>query len=281
MNSDKTIKESKIKVAFQGEHGAYSEEAAFKCFGNSVETVPSKTLRDVFSALKKNKVDFAIVPVENSLEGTVGAAYDLFLKYNLKPEGEVFQRIKHCLISFPHETLKSIKKVYSHPQALGQCNEFLGKLGYEAIPVYDTAGSVKMIKEKKLKNSAGIASERAAKLYRMRIIKKGIETNRHNYTRFLILSKKKTRPTGNDKTSIIFSIRHIPGALYEALKPFAIRKINLTKIESRPIMGKPWEYNFILEFGGHREDKKIKDTLKDLERVTTFLKVIGSYPKAK
>ena len=271
----------KIKVAFQGEPGAYSEEAAFLYFGNFIETVGCKTLSDVFQILEKDKVDYAIVPVENSLEGTVGGTYDLFLKYNLKPDGEVLHRIRHCLISFPRKNLKSLKRVYSHPQALGQCKEFLEKHRYEAIPVYDTAGSVKIIKEKRLKNSAGIASERAAKLYGMKIIKKGIETNLQNFTRFLILFKKETKPTGNDKTSLIFSTKHVPGALYRALMAFAVRKINLTKIESRPIIGRPWEYNFILDFEGHQEDKKIRETLKDLKKSKTFLKIIGSYPKAK
>jgi len=271
----------KIKVAFQGEPGAYSEEAAFLYFGNSIGTIGCKTLSDVFQILEGNKVDYAVVPVENSLEGTVGGTYDLFLKYNLKPSGEIFHRIRHCLISFPEGNLKSIKIVYSHPQALGQCKEFLERQKYETIPVYDTAGSIKMIKEKKLKNSAGIASERAAKIYGMKILKKNIETNHQNYTRFLILAKNKTKPTGNDKTSLIFSTKHAPGALFKALKAFAIRKINLTKIESRPIIGKPWKYNFIVDFEGHKDDKKIKEALKDLKKSTIFLKIIGSYPKAK
>jgi len=270
-----------IKVAFQGEPGAYSEEAAFKYFGNSVETVGCKTLSDVFQILEDDKVDYAIVPVENSLEGVVGQAYDLLLKHDLKACGEVFHRIKHCLISFPNTDLESIKKVYSHPQALGQSRKFLEGLKVEIIPFYDTAGSIKMIKEKNLRNVAGIASEMAAKIYGMKVLVEGIETNHQNYTRFLILSKKDSKPTGDDKTSIIFSTKHVPGALYKALGIFSVSDINLTKIESRPIPGKPWEYNFHLDIEGHHKDKIVNEALEILKHNSLFMKVIGSYPKAK
>ena len=270
-----------IKVAFQGERGAYSEEAALKHFGNSVETVPCKTLTDVFQSLEEDKVDFAIVPVENSIQGSVGQAYDLLLKYDLKACGEVFHRIRHCLISFPDNDLESIKKVYSHPQALGQSRVFLEKLKVEIVPFYDTAGSVKMIKEKSLKDSAGIASKTAAKIYGMKVLAEGIETNHQNYTRFLILSKKESEPTGSDKTSIIFTTKHDPGTLYKSLGIFSHGNINLTKIESRPILGRPWEYSFFVDFEGHHEDKIIKETLEILKHNSLFMKVIGSYPKAK
>jgi len=270
-----------IKVAFQGEAGAYSEEAAFKYFGNSIETVGCKTFSDVFQILEDDKVDFAIVPVENSIQGSVGVTYDLLLKYDLRACGEVFHRIKHCLISFSDTDLKSIKTVYSHPQALGQSRQFLEKMKFEIIPFYDTAGSVKMIKEKNLKNVAGIASKMSAKIYGMKVLAEDIETNHQNYTRFLILSKKDSEPTGNDKTSIIFKTKHIPGALYKALGIFSVSDINLTKIESRPIPGKPWEYNFHLDIEGHHKDKIISEALEILKHNSLFMKVIGSYPKAK
>ena len=269
------------RIAFQGELGAYSEEGAFKYFGNSIKTIGCKTLSDVFQNLKEDKVDFAIVPVENSIEGSIGQAYDLLLTYNLKACGEVFHRIKHCLISFPNTDLKSIKTVYSHPQALGQCRKFLEELECEIIPFYDTAGSVNMIKEKNLRNAAGISSARAARIYGMKVIVEGIETNHNNYTRFLILSKKDSEPTGNDKTSIIFSTKHVPGALYDALAIFSVSDINLTKIESRPIVGRPWEYNFYLDFEGHHKEKLVGVALEILKRNSLFMKMIGSYPKAK
>ncbi len=270
-----------VKIAFQGEHGAYSEEAAFNYFGNSVETIGCKTFSDVFQILENDKVDYAIVPVENSIEGSVGQTYDLLLKYDLKACGEVFHRIKHCLISFPNTDLKSIKTVYSHSQALGQSRKFLEELKVETIPFYDTAGSVKMIKEKNLKNAAGIASKIAAKIYGMKVIAENIETNHQNYTRFLTLSKKDSEPTGNDKTSIIFTNKHSPGALYKSLGIFSMRDINLTKIESRPLVGKPWEYIFYLDFEGHRTDKIISEALEFLKHNSLFVKIIGSYPKAK
>ncbi len=269
------------RIAFQGELGAYSEEAAFKYFGNLIQTIGCKTLSDVFQILEENKVDFVIIPVENSLEGSIGQSYDLLLEYNLKAYGEIFHRIKHCLISFSNNDLKSIKTVYSHPQALGQCRKFLEELKCEIMPFYDTAGSVKMIKEKNLRNAAGIASERTAKIYGMKVIVEGIETNRNNYTRFLILSKKGSAPTGNDKTSIIFTTRHVPGALHNALRIFSDNDINLTKIESRPIVGRPWEYNFYLDFEGHYTDKIVSKALQILKRNSLFVKIIGSYPKAK
>lgn len=271
----------KIRVAFQGEIGAYSEEAAFDFFGNNIETVSCKTFNDVFEKTEKGIVEYGIIPIENSLEGSVGQNYDLLLKSNLKIFGETILRIRHCLLALEKINLKSIQKVYSHPQALGQCRKFLERLNCQLIPTYDTAGSAKMIKEEKLKNCAAIASERAGRFYGLKILKKGIEDNSKNFTRFFIISKKDRQPTGNDKTSIIFSVKHKPGALYKALGIFAICDINLTKLESRPIVGRPWEYNFYLDFEGHRKDKIIQKVLSILKNTCLFLKVLGSYPKAK
>lgn len=269
----------RIKVAFQGERGAFSEEAAFSFFGNKIETVGYKSFSDVFGAVEKGKVDFGIVPIENTLEGTVGQNYDLLLKSRVKIFGEKILRIQHCLVAPKGTKLSSIKKVYSHPQALGQCREFLEKKKLEAVAAYDTAGSVKLIAEGKLeKNAAAIASERAARVYQMKILKKGIETNKKNFTRFFIISKKEAKEAKENKTSIVFSTLHVPGALFKALAPFAKRNINLTKIESRPIVGRPWEYNFYLDFEGHKSDKNVKEALKELKKYTTFLKVLGSYP---
>jgi len=272
---------NKIRVAFQGESGAFSEQAGFEFFGKNIETLVFETLNEVFDAVEKRKADFGIVPVENSIEGTVRKGYELFLNYNVKPFAEVIYRISHCLISLPGETLKSIKVVYSHPQALGQCSKFLEKQKYKIVPFYNTAGAVKMIKEKKLKYAGAIASERAAKIYRMKILKRKIENNPQNYTRFLVIAKdKKTTPTGKDKTSLIFTLKHVPGSLFKALEVFAKKNINLTKIESIPIPDKPWEYNFLVDFEGHLRDKKVSLALEELKTKTTFLKMIGSYPKA-
>ena len=269
------------EVAFQGEVGAYSEEAAFQFFGSSIITNPRESLDDVFKVVEQDDVQFGIVPVENSLEGSISRVYDLLLDSSLKVCGEIELRVSHCLIASPEARLDLIKRVYSHPQALAQCKTFLKHLGCELTPTYDTAGSVKMIKEKGITNGGAIASARAAEIYEMKIIASEIEDAPNNFTRFFILSKEDSPPSGNDKTSIVFSVKHRPKALSEFLKEFAARNINLTKIESRPTRQKPWEYNFYLDFEGHREDKAPREVLENLERTSLFLKVLGSYPKAK
>ncbi len=270
-----------IIVAFQGERGAYGEEAAFNFFGTSVQVKPCENLDDVFKAVEKEEVQFGVVPIENSLEGSVSQAYDLLLDSSLKVCGEVELRVVHCLIASPGTRLDLIKRVYSHPQALGQCQAFLKHLGCELIPTYNTAGSVKMIKEKGITDGAAIASARAAEIYGMEIISREIEDNPNNFTRFFILAKQDSPPSGNDKTSIVFSVRHKPGSLHEFLKELASKNINLTKIESRPTRQRPWEYNFYLDFEGHHEDKAPQEVLEHLRNSSIFVKVLGSYPKAK
>ncbi len=269
------------EVAFQGEAGSYSEQAAFQFFGSSITTYPRESLEDVFKAVEQDEVEFGIVPVENSLEGSISRSYDLLLESSLKVCGETELRVVHCLIASPETRLDSIKRVYSHPQALGQCKTFLKHLGFKLIPTYDTAGSVKMLKEKGTTDGGAIASARAAEIYGMKIIAKEIEDNPNNFTRFFILSKEDSPPSGNDKTSIVFSVKHRPRALYDFLKELADRDINLTKIESRPTRQKPWEYNFYLDFEGHREDKSPREVLQSLEKTALFLKILGSYPRAK
>jgi chorismate mutase/prephenate dehydratase len=269
------------EVAFQGEVGAYSEEAALQFFGPSTITKPYESLDEVFKVVEQDEVQFGIVPVENSLEGSISLVYDLLLDSSLKVCGETELRVSHCLIGSPEARLDLIKRVYSHPQALGQCKTFLKHLGCELIPTYDTAGSVKMIKEKAITDGAAIASARAAEIYKMKIIASEIEDNPNNFTRFFILAKEDSPPSGNDKTSIVFSVKHRPRALHEFIKEFAVRNINLTKIESRPTRQKPWEYNFYLDFEGHREDKAPREVLENLDRTALFLKILGSYPRAK
>jgi len=269
-----------IKVAYQGERGAYSESAAFSFFKSPIELKPCRELPDVFESVEKDETQYGVVPVENSLEGSVNQTYDLLLESSLKVCGEIVLRVTHCLIANPQTELKSIRLVYSHPQALAQCRNFLERLGCPLIPAFDTAGSVKMLKEERIMDAAAVASERAAEIYGMKILAKGIEANPNNYTRFFVLSKDDSPPSGDDKTSVIFSTKHVPGALYSALKEFAVRNINLTKIESRPTKQKPWEYNFYLDFEGHRNEKRCRETLEALEKSSAFMKVLGSYPKA-
>ena len=267
-------------VAFQGERGAYSESAVYQFFGTTAKVKPCRDFRDVFESVKKQEAQAGVVPVENSIEGSVNQNYDLFFTYDLKVCGEVIVKVAHCLIANPGTSLDAVKAVYSHPQALAQCRSFLERLNCELIPTYDTAGSVKLIKEKKLTNAAAIASEKAAELYGMKILARDIADNPENYTRFFVLSKEDSPITGKDKTSIIFSAKHEPGSLYHALGEFAKRNINLTKIESRPTKKTPWEYNFYLDFEGHRTEPRCAEALKALEKHATFVRILGSYPKA-
>ncbi|TET66133.1 MAG: prephenate dehydratase [Candidatus Aminicenantes bacterium] len=268
-------------VAFQGEIGAYGEEAAFQFFGPLIQVKPRESLDDVFKVVERGEAQFGVVPIENSLEGSISRVYDLFLDSSLKVCGETELRVSHCLIASPEAQLGSIKRVYSHPQALAQCRAFLKHLDCELIPTYNTAASVKMIKEQGITDGGAVASARAAEIYGMKVIAKEIEDNPNNFTRFFILSKQDSPPSGEDKTSIVFSVKHKPGTLYEFLRELAGRNINLTKIESRPTRQKPWEYNFYLDFEGHREDKLSREILESLERVSLFVKVLGSYPKAR
>ncbi|MCS6769361.1 MAG: prephenate dehydratase [Candidatus Caldarchaeum sp.] len=267
-------------VAFQGERGAYSEEAIVSFFGEAVNAVPCKTIREVFKNTEARVVDYGVVPVENSIEGSVAETYDMFLNSSVKVSGEIILRIRHCLISLPETSLGDVKVVYSHPQALAQCRGFLTSLGVETVVTYDTAGSVKMIKEKGLKEAAAVASERAAALYGMKVLAKGVEDYGHNYTRFLVISAKEAPRQPESKTSIIFSTAHKPGALYNALGAFARNDINLTKIESRPTRQRPWEYYFFVDFEGHQDDERVRKALVELASFTTFVKVLGSYPRA-
>jgi len=268
-------------VAFQGEPGAYSEEAAFQYFSSSVRVKPCESLEDVFKAVEQDKAQSGIVPVENSLEGNIGQTYDLLLDSELRVCGETELRVVHCLIASPETKLDSVKKVYSHPQALGQCRAFLKHLNCELVPTYDTAGSVKMIKERGITDGAAVASARAAEIYGMEVLAREIEDNPSNFTRFFVISKQDAPPSGNDKTSIVFSVKHTTGALFEFLKILTSRQLNMTKIESRPTRQKPWDYNFYLDFEGHREDKNVRETLEALESNSLFLKILGSYPRWK
>jgi len=268
-------------VAFQGEPGAFSEEAALEFFGRAATTIPCESFDDVFTAVAEERTRFGIVPVENSSEGSISRVYDLFLEHDVRVCGETALRVVHCLIAPSQVALGDVRRVYSHPQALGQCRAFLSHLGCELIPTYDTAGSVKMVSEQGAPDAAAVAGSRAAELYGMHVIASGIEDSRNNYTRFFILSTKDVSPSGADKTSIVFSVRHEPGALYSALRVLAERGVNLTKIESRPTRQKPWEYNFYLDFEGHRLDPHFGEALEAVRPYCLFLRVLGSYPRAK
>jgi len=275
------------RVAFQGERGAYGEMATLQYFPD-VKLLPLKSFQDVFDAAETGKVEYIVVPLENSIEGSINEIYDLLLQTKMNVVGEIYQRVRHCLIA--NRGTKMIRYVHSHPQALAQCRAYLQNKGLKPMPTYDTAGAAKMIKENKMVDSAAIASKRAAELYDMEILDEGIEDRKNNYTRFFVLSPKKKKSGKSDphdiggynhKTSIIFSVRHVPGALFGILGEFAIRKINLTKIESRPTKETPWEYNFYVDFEGHLQNKAVHEALLSIKPKTSYIKILGSYKKAE
>ena len=267
------------RVSFQGERGAYSEAASLSFFDNTIDTIPCTTFADTLKNTENDVSDYSVLPVENSLEGSVGESNDLLVTVNLDAVGEIYHRIRHCLIGTG--SLENIDTVYSHTQALGQCRKFIQENSLKTVPSYDTAGSVKIIKDLNKNNVACIASKNAAEIFDVPIIKEGVEDNANNYTRFLVFSKEKNDKTENSKTSIIFSVKHEAGALYQIINEFYQHKINLTKIESRPNKNTAWEYNFYVDFEGHQDDSSIKDMLEKLRNHSTFLKILGSYPIAK
>ncbi len=272
-------------VAFQGERGAYGEMAAVRYFPGA-ELLPLKSFQEVFVAAENGDADFAVVPVENSIEGSVNEIYDLLLQTRLLGVvGEIYQRVRHCLIANRGTKKGAVRYAHSHPQALAQCRKYLQKRRIEPVPAYDTAGAAKTIKEAGATDAAAIASKRAAQLYDMVVLDEGIEDRKNNYTRFLVLSTQRPASrrlrAGSYKTSIIFSVKHVPGALFGIVGEFAVRKINLTKIESRPTKEKPWEYNFYVDFEGHSEEKGVKEALRAIRPKTLYVKILGSYKKAR
>ncbi|NPV75880.1 MAG: prephenate dehydratase [Anaerolineae bacterium] len=267
-------------VAFQGEPGAYSESAALAYFGEGIKVEPCETFERVFKVVSEGRCERGIIPIENSVAGSIYQNYDLLLQFPLEVVGEYYLQISHCLIGIPGSSLKDIKKILSHPQALAQCDRFLKSLeGVKHEPAYDTAGSVRIVKEMKDPSVAAIASRRAAEIYGMDVLTANIENTAANYTRFQIISRRREDPGKDAKTSIVFAMKNQAGALYRALSVFALRDIDLTKIESRPLVGKPWEYFFYIDLAGSVFEEKVQRALANLEEYTTFLRVLGSYPR--
>ena len=268
-------------VAFQGERGAFSYLAATKFLGRAIKDIPSSTFRDVFDAVKSGKANFAVIPIENTLHGSVHENYDYLLEYGFPICGETNIRIAHNLIAMPGARFRDIQKAFSHPVALNQCRQFFQKYKQiEPISFYDTAGSVKMISQQKVPSAAAIASESAAAIYHGNILKRNIEDHRQNFTRFFLLAKQPRHlrsATGPWKTSIVFSTENAPGALFRAMACFALRDLNLTKIESRPLRGKLWEYLFYVDLIGQADDTPVQNALNSLREMTHFVRVLGSY----
>ena len=267
------------RVSFQGEQGAYGEAAALSFFKGDVQTVARPTFAEALEAASSGSTDYAVLPVENSLEGSVGESYDLLYLTDLNAVGEIYHKIEHCMIGTG--SIGEIKTVYSHPQALGQCRNFIEKNGIKTVPTYDTAGSVGIIKEIGRRDAACIASKSASEIHGVPVVAENIANNPNNYTRFLVLSKEAIPKAGGDKTSVIFSIKHEPGSLFKIIEKFHAGGANLTKIESRPAGTDNWEYNFYVDFEGHADDPGTKQMLAEVRKDTTSMKVLGSYPSAK
>lgn len=267
-----------MNVAFQGEHGAYSEEAIRAYYGE-VETCPCESFEEVFATVGLGRCEAGLIPIENTLAGSIHQNYDLLFQNQLHIVGEYFLRVRHCLIAMPGVKKSEIRKAISHPQALAQCAAYLHNHGIKSEQVYDTAGSVKMLKESGAHDTAAIASRRAADLYGMQILDEGIEDNVENYTRFLALAKESIVPQGAAKTSILFTLKNQPRALSDALGVFASHDIDITKIESRPLQGKPWEYLYFVDFIGAVQDEHVHRALDDLGKIALLFRVLGSYPR--
>ena len=270
------------KVAFQGEIGAYSEQAAILYFGENIDLLPQPSFKALFSALASGAADAAMVPIENSLAGSVHENYDYLLEYKLPIVGEIYLHISHHLLALPGTKKEDIRRIISHPQALQQCRSVLEQWdGVEIIPSYDTAGSAKRLVDAHLTDTAAIASAQAAEEYGLDILASAIESNHENYTRFLVLEKDPQPPEKDGKASIVFATRDIPGALFESLAVFALRDINLLKIESRPLHGKPFSYLFYLDFEGNINEEAPANALNHLQEITEFVQVLGYYAKGK
>ena len=269
-----------MKVAVQGELGCFSHEAVGKILPRAI-VVPCARSAEVFDRIESGSVQAAVIPIENSLAGSVAEHFDLLLSRDVFIHDELYLRIRHNLIAPPAVSLDQVRRVFSHPIALDQCrNFFRSRPGVQAVPFYDTAGSVRHVTAEDLRDAAAIAPKQAAKQYGGRILLAGIEDDRQNYTRFLLIRKSGKIARGCNKTSIAFALKNVPGVLFKALSVFALRDISLSKIESRPLRGHPWEYVFFVDIL-RGDDEAARNALRHLGEIAEFVKVLGIYPAAK
>ena len=269
-----------MKLAIQGELGSFSQQAA-EAMVPRARIVPCARSLEVFDRVGRGTVDGAVIPIENSLAGSVAEHFDLLLSREVYIAREFRLRIVHNLIAAPGTKLRDLRRVLSHPVALDQCRDLFAKnRRLEPVPFYDTAGSVKHVTQEKLRDAAGIASRRAAEVYGGTILKAGIEDDKQNFTRFFLIHRGKARAARNaSKTSLAFILKNVPGALFKALSVFALRDISLSKIESRPMRGRPWEYVFFVDLL-RGDDEAARNALHHLEEVAELAKVLGVYPGA-
>lgn len=268
--------EKSLKIAYLGPSDSYTHLASIKKFGSQIEYSPCESILDVFRCVENDECEYGVVPIENSTEGVVTHTIDMLVDSDLKICAQIMMKISHNLIS--KTTMRQIKKIYSNSQVFGQCRHWLHKNmpGVELVPIESTSKAAN--KASKEKHSAAIASSLAAKTYGLKLVKTNIQDIAHNATRFLVIAKQDVPATGNDRTTILFSIKDKVGALHAMLTPFYKNKINLTKIESRPSKKRAWDYYFFVDFKGHRSDKSVKLALSQLENMCKYLKVVGSYP---
>ncbi|MGH2740627.1 MAG: prephenate dehydratase [Actinomycetota bacterium] len=266
------------RVAFQGERGAYSEDAVHRFFGEC-EAQPLPTVRAVFEQVEIGATDFGVVPLENSQAGSINETYDLLVRHGVKLVGEVVTRVDHALLGLAGASLSEIRRVYSHPQALAQCEEFLATLEAEVVPFHDTAGAAKRVADEGKRDQAAVAGRRAAELYGLEVLTDAIQTFPENYTKFGVIGAGPTPSGGSpDKTSIVFAVADVPGSLLRCLGGFAKEEINLVKLESRPQGGRPWRYLMYLDFEAGAEEPRAKAALEELSAHTSFVRILGSYP---
>jgi chorismate mutase/prephenate dehydratase len=272
--------EQPLKVAYLGPSATFTHLAAKRQFGSSAEYIPESTIKAVFEAVARGKAQYGVVPIENSTEGVVNYTLDMFIDSDLKIAFEIMLEISHNLLSKTGRKT-DIKKIYSYPQATAQCRGWLEE-NFPGVPIVEelsTAAAAKRVA--KDLTAAAVASELAATIYKLKFVERSIEDHKNNYTRFLVIAKEFPPKTGKDKTSIMFSIKDRPGALYSILRPFAKHGINLTKIESRPSKRKAWEYIFFVDMEGHIEDVVIRKAVDEVKKQCLYLKVLGSYPSAE
>lgn len=267
-----------MKIAYQGEPGAYSEDAVASAFPTS-EPIPCETVRAAFAHAASGETDFSVVPMENSQAGSINETYDLLLhEDDLRIVGEVVVRVDHALLGLPGATLEGIKRVYSHPQALAQCGEFLTELHAEIVPVLDTAGAARRVAESKDTDEAAVASVRAGELQGLTVLAERIQTDKENFTKFAVIGNSDPELGDADKTSLVFAVADKPGSLFACLEPYAREGINLTKLESRPRPGAAFEYVFYMDLEAGANDPRVAAVLVDMRPHTSMLKVLGSYP---
>ena len=271
---------SSLKVAIQGERGAFSHEAAQRALGDDIEIVPCETFDALFAAAVEGRADRALVPIENSLHGSIHENYDRLSSRDLHIVGEVPLRVRQCLIVHPGSSLETLRRVASHPVALAQCRRFFAAHPHlEAVVAYDTAGSVRDLMRDGPVTSGAIGSTLAARLYGGQVLLEGIEDDPQNYTRFLVLSREPGPLDAATKTSLVFTLRHEPGALHRAIGAFSLRGVDLAKIESRPLRGRPWEYLFYLDVLGDPRGAT-GEALAELRGMAASMRILGSYPDA-